>query len=129
MQDLSCLGTVLVVEDDFLIAMDLERMLAANGCNCVELAGSCQEAIERTSQAEYDLVTVDVKLSDGDCVELVRLLDDQGTPYIFVTGYDRGAYPAGPVPWVSKPVADDDLLAAIQTRLLGRENFRSSAEL
>lgn len=113
MGDLSHMNSVLIVEDDFLIAMDLEVTLGNLGCSGMEKFGSCAGALEHIANTTFDLVTVDVKLQDGDCHDLVKALEDGGIPFVYVSGVDRRDAPPHAAPWVTKPVAQDYLLAAV----------------
>jgi ActR/RegA family two-component response regulator len=114
MSDLSHVNAALIVEDDFFIATDLERALLSHGCGRAEMVGSCSEALDLVETTAFDLVTVDVKLSDTDCDRLVEVLRNRSIPFIYVSGYLPASHPDLPeAPWLSKPADDADLLSAL----------------
>jgi CheY-like chemotaxis protein len=116
MTDLPYLEAVLAVEDDFLIALDLQRALRDLGCKRVEITGSCSEALDLAGTGAFDLVVVDVKLSDADCSELVKVLRNRSIPFVYVSGYQQSDYPDLPsAPWLTKPLNEPELAAAIRT--------------
>ena len=114
MSDLSHLKAVLIVEDDFFIAIDLERTLLGKGCERTEMVGTCRKALELVETTEFDLVTVDVKLADADCDKLVVVLRDRSIPFIYVSGYAPAGHAYLPeAPWLSKPINESELGAAL----------------
>lgn len=112
MGDLSHLNSVLIVEDDFLIGTDLELVLKHRGAAEPEVVGSCGLALERVASENFDLVTVDVRLSDGNCHGLVEELGNRGIPFVYVTGCEPAELPQ-PAPLVTKPFDDDELVDAV----------------
>jgi ActR/RegA family two-component response regulator len=50
MPDLSHANAVLIVEDDFFIATDLERALLGHECGQTKMVGKCSEALELVEQ-------------------------------------------------------------------------------
>lgn len=118
MSQLSHLKSVLVAEDDFLIATDIEQVLSAYGCSEVELVSTCEDALARVAGGSYDLVTVDLALGDGSCDRLVALLVERKIPFIYITGFSCHEHPnLPPAPWLSKPMAEDDILEAVMSVL------------
>jgi CheY-like chemotaxis protein len=109
-------ATVLVVEDSYLVATEMRRMVQDLGGKVLGPAKGLDAA--RTILAETgdpDLAVLDVNL-DGDRVYgLARELRERGVPFLFATGYDSWALEEGfaGVPLVSKPVASSSLAAAI----------------
>lgn len=81
---------ILVVEDDYYLAIDTARALRGAGA---EVLGPC--ATEDDAQAELneqrpDAVVIDVNLGLGPSFKLARRLKDGGIPFVFTTGYDVG---------------------------------------
>lgn len=69
---------ILVVEDEFLIALELESLLQDAGHDVVGIAASFQEAISLAEALRPDLAFVDIHLADGlTGVEIARTLSDQ----------------------------------------------------
>ena len=116
MSDLSNLKSVLVVEDEFLIAADIELIFTEKGCRDVEVTSTCLDAISRLDERSYDLVTVDVELRDESCERLVARLNEKNIPFLYVSGFtedDQSNLP--PAPWLLKPMSDDELVAAVNS--------------
>ncbi|HEV7292245.1 MAG TPA: response regulator [Devosia sp.] len=118
MADLSHIRRVLIVEDDFLIATDLEGILEELGCREVDMTGSCATAVDLVRSDLFELALVDVKLSDTDCHQLVELLRLRSIPFLYLSGYQQSDYPGLPnAPWLTKPAENFDILAAITSVL------------
>ena len=114
MPNLDHVNAVLIVEDDFFIATDLERALLGRGCKRTQMVGTCSKALELVGTAEFDLVTVDVKLADTDCGRLVEVLRDRAIPFVYVSGYEAAGRPDLPkAPWLSKPIDYAELGSAL----------------
>lgn len=108
--------TVLVLEDELIIAFALEDMLADMGAT-VLLASSIDEGFSKIEGAQPSLAVLDVNVhgikSYGFAEELVR----RGVPLIFATGYGDAEHPAifGGVPTLTKPYSRQELATAIET--------------
>jgi CheY-like chemotaxis protein len=78
---------VLIVEDEVLLATELEFLVEEVGCNPVGLAMSSDEAVAMANELRPDLALVDVHLRDGPTgVEVVRKIhDDCGGVALFMT--------------------------------------------
>ena len=98
---------ILLVEDEFLLAVDLEEHLTAAGAVVVGPVSSVDETLALIAQkSPLDAAVLDVNL-DGQSVfpvadELVR----RGVPLVFATGYDERILPAryADAPCLDKPV-------------------------
>lgn len=116
MPNLSHVDAVLIVEDDFLIATDLERLLLGHGCGRAAMVGRCSEALKLLETTEFNLVAVDVKLADTDCDRLVEVLHNRTIPFIYVTGYEPAGHAYLPkAPWLSKPIDNTELVSALHS--------------
>ena len=77
---------ILIVEDEILIALELESLLQDAGHEVVGIAASSQEAAALGLQLRPDLAFVDVHLADGPTgVDVARRLADQGVAVLFMT--------------------------------------------
>ncbi len=112
---------VLLVEDEYLIAIDMKRMLEAHGCEIVGAAASVEAARAILNTAELDLAILDVGLTDGAVYPLIDDLERRRVPYAFATGYDPAALPASEAntPRLEKPV-NPDLINDILKRTCAR---------
>lgn len=112
--------TILVVEDEPLIALDIEDALSGFGAS-VRLARSISEARQSLiSPPGPQLVLLDVVLPDGRSFDLAREILAMGLPVAFLTGYDHGIPDEfRNVTVVDKPFSTETLLAVVG-RLSGR---------
>ena len=76
---------VLVVDDEALIALDLECALAEAGFT-VALATSCSEANRFLKDHTPAAAVLDVRLPDGECHEAANTLADHAVPFVVYTG-------------------------------------------
>jgi CheY-like chemotaxis protein len=79
---------VLVVEDMFLVAMDLSDLLADSGCEVIGPAATVKQALEKIEGVELDGALLDVNLDGERSFPVAELLSARGIPFIFLTGYD-----------------------------------------
>lgn len=78
---------ILVVEDEALVAMDIEAMIEIAGHVAVGLADDHDSASELADETGPDLALVDVQLSQGDSgIDVAQSLRERGVPVIFATG-------------------------------------------
>jgi CheY-like chemotaxis protein len=107
---------VFIVEDELMIRMLLEGMLADLGHSVAAEAGGLDEAISLAKEAEFDLAVLDVNLNGTPVTPVVEILVARGVPFIFASGYgQRGlpeAYQTAPI--LQKPFQVDALEEAIQ---------------
>lgn len=77
---------ILIVEDEFLIALELESLLQDIGHDVVGIAASSAEAIDLAGQSSPDLAFVDVHLSDGlTGIDAARALSEKEVTVLFMT--------------------------------------------
>ncbi|WP_027168578.1 response regulator [Mesorhizobium sp. WSM3224] len=79
---------VLVVEDAFLVALDLADELKAAGCDVVGPAPSVEQALQQIDGVELDGAVLDVNLHGERSFPLAEHLVTLGVPFVFLTGYD-----------------------------------------
>ena len=89
MVSLSPTCRILVVEDEAILAMNLQDKLLDLGYEVPAMAESGEQAIQMVEQLRPDLVLMDIKLKDGmDGVEAARLIRlKYDIPIIFMTAY------------------------------------------
>ena len=110
---------ILVIEDEPLVAMDLESTLVAAGCEVIGPAGTLEMARMLVADADCDAALVDVNLAGHPVDELATALTKKNCPFAFVTGYGREALPRGfrEAVVLSKPFGQDHLLAVVEVLL------------
>ena len=112
-----------VLDDEFLIALDIQQILERAGASHVASVASATEAIEVLGrEPKFDLAVLDVKLGDVDrnSLDVAALLHTQGVPFLFLTGMRADdvhakKFPTAPV--VEKPYDATALLRAVQHAL------------
>jgi light-regulated signal transduction histidine kinase (bacteriophytochrome)/CheY-like chemotaxis protein len=108
---------ILLVEDQMLIAMDVEQMLNDAGISSIVTVPSVSEALRRLKDFAPDVAILDVNLGAGTSGPVAEELRRRGIPFFFATGYgDRSMIPAGceDVPVLPKPYESESLLAALR---------------
>ena len=111
----------LIVEDDPLIAVDLEATLRTLGFDVCGCASNPREAVEQATSIQPDVVLMDVYLDGGwEGIKAAKWLREAcEIPVVFVTGHAdretiasiREQVPKAPL--CVKPVRDDRLVEAI----------------
>jgi cobalt-zinc-cadmium efflux system membrane fusion protein len=116
-------STILLVDDDEVLRQVLRRVLTRDGYNVVE-AGSVAQALERAHEQALSLGLVDLRLPDGDGVDLARQLEQQTVrfPLILMTAYplrlrDHPELARGFAHVLTKPLNLDELRQAIESSL------------
>jgi PAS domain S-box-containing protein len=118
---------ILIVEDERVIAEQLQRSLVASGYEIVGIVGSGEEAITYGRQSQPDLVVMDIVLSGKvDGISAAQQLQPLGIPTVYLTAYsDRHllerAQHTEPLGYVIKPAKSDELAAVIKLALFKRE--------
>jgi two-component system, response regulator PdtaR len=113
----------LVLDDEFLIALDIQQMLERAGATEVICAASAAEARALLrSEAKFDVAVLDVKLSgpEGNSLGIAEALAGGGTPFVFLTGMrvddvHAKRFPQAPV--IEKPYDAIALLDAVRRAL------------
>jgi CheY-like chemotaxis protein len=78
---------VLVVEDEALISMLIEDMLADIGCKCVDVAASVEGAMEVLTKAAPDFAMLDINLNGKRSFPIADALLAREIPFVFLSGY------------------------------------------
>ena len=78
---------ILIVEDEMLVAMNIEDMLLDLGHEVAGLAGRLDAAMALAREAEFDLAMLDVNLAGETSFPVAAILADRGIPFLFATGY------------------------------------------
>ena len=116
--------SILLVEDEGLIARDLEDTLTRLGYRVTGIASEGAEAIEMARELHPQLVVMDVSLrGDVDGIEAAcAIQEDAPVPVIFLTGHSdtetlQRAVSTGPLGYLIKPFQEDDLRCAIEVAI------------
>ena len=106
---------ILLLEDEFLIAMDVEQLCRDNGAEDVHVVRSLGE-VDIAKALEFDAAIIDVMLGGQSTLELAAALKEAGRPFVFASGYTDNEELAERFPGitlVSKPYDDSDLVQAL----------------
>lgn len=106
---------VLVVEDEWLIADQIEATLRDAGHAVVGPAPTAAEALRILGERTVDAGLLDVRIRGGDSFPVARALGDRGLPFILMTGYLRQDLPPEfrDCALLGKPITTRPLLAAL----------------
>ncbi len=111
---------ILVVEDDFLVAMEVEAALMEAGFTIAGVAATAEEAIAVAVAERPALILMDVRLASArDGIDAaIELFRDHNIRCIFATAHAdqasrRRAAAANPLGWLQKPYRTDSLIEMI----------------
>lgn len=110
--------SILIVEDEPIIALALEDMLADEGAE-VCLAERLEDAFALLETGAPDAAILDVNVHGQASYPLARALAGRSIPFIFATGYGGAPHPpefAG-VPTIAKPYRLADIRSALEQAL------------
>jgi CheY-like chemotaxis protein len=112
-------ASVLVVEDEALIAMDLQALLEDAGYRVLGPANSTASAMALLAGQDPDVALLDVNLGRSDVFGVANELATRKTKLIFLTGHTAHKLPPAHQhrPLVAKPYLPHVLLAAVQSAL------------
>lgn len=115
---------ILVVEDDFLIAMQMETTLRDAGFDVVGTAATADDAISLARETRPALAVMDIRLaSERDGIDAARqLFSEFNIRCIFATAHDdvhthARAEPFAPLGWLAKPYTPASLVELVAKAL------------
>lgn len=107
---------VLVVENEYLLAREIQRQLEASGAAVVGPVPSVAQALELIDDHQIDVAILDVQLDAETSFPIANALEAKGIPFVFATAYAQEQMPERYCRFVvSKPVG----LQAIAQKLFG----------
>jgi CheY-like chemotaxis protein len=78
---------VLLVEDEIMVALLLEEMLAELGHTVVGPVARLEPALEMTQREPFDVAILDVNINGREVYPVAEALAARNIPFAFVTGY------------------------------------------
>lgn len=84
---------VLVVDDDFVLAINLVEFLEQEGCRVVRRVASVEGAVTCILEDRPDLAILDIDLGDETSKEIADELVAAGVPFVFLSAHERDAVP------------------------------------
>jgi CheY-like chemotaxis protein len=108
---------ILVVEDEMLVLMAIEDMLADLGCDAVVAAATNEQAIAFIEAQHFDAALLDLNLNGVRSYPVADALASRGVPFAFATGYGGSGLRDGDRqrPLLVKPFNS----ASLETMLVG----------
>jgi CheY-like chemotaxis protein len=103
--------SVLLLEDEFLIALDAEEILTGLGAASVEVVNTL-DAARGALENGYDLALLDINVNGEMSFPVAERFAAEKVPVVFASGYEMRTPPklnGAPVPCVSKPYTREDL--------------------
>jgi two-component system cell cycle sensor histidine kinase/response regulator CckA len=124
---------ILVVEDEVIVAKDIERSLTALGYEVIGRAGTAEDAVQRARAGRPDLILMDIRLPGKlDGVGAAAIIHDElHIPVIFLSAFNDGetvgrAKATQPFGYIVKPFNEGELRCAIELALY---KFQADATL
>ncbi len=114
--------SVLLVEDEPLVAMNMEAALRGAGLKVIGTAGTLAGAVSLARSATCNVAVLDVNLRGERVDDVAAILHGRGIPFLFVSGYGRANLPptfrdsAG---FLAKPFSDRVLVQTVRSLLSG----------
>lgn len=115
--------SILLCEDEPLIALDLEGALASEGATVIGPATHRKQAHELLTSVMPDAAVLDIVLLDGDCTDVAEVLASKGIPIAVVSVLSR---PENLPPhfanakWFTKPFSTDEIMDFLATATVER---------
>lgn len=127
--------SVLVVEDEYIVAEDIRALLTQAGYRVVDVVKSGDAAIEAAGNRKPDIVLMDIYISGPmNGIEAAdRIRQQFGIPVIFVTAYSESqlidqAKLSGPYGYILKPFDEKDLVSSIEIAMYKHQLDRKLRE-
>ncbi len=112
---------VLLLEDELLIALEVEQICQDEGCEQVLTFRDLAEMNDRLATIpEVDLAIIDVVVGSGTTLHFANELRQRKIPFVFATGLSANEEVFGEfsgVPVVTKPYASEKLVQALRTAI------------
>jgi CheY-like chemotaxis protein len=111
------MASILVLEDDFLVANQIGKWLVDANHTVVGPAASVDAALAAVAESGVDVALLDINLGDGlRSYGLARILAAQHIPFVFLTGYSPSLTPPDlrDRPRLDKPFERQQVLQALQ---------------
>jgi DNA-binding response OmpR family regulator len=111
--------SILVVEDEALIAMDVMAALERAGAHATA-TNTVRHALILAEHDGLSAAILDHALGDGDSTRLCARLEARGIPYVSYSGYEPAEGASETSLYIPKPVTMDVLMSAVESLLVGK---------
>ena len=108
--------SILIVEDEVLVALDLEMVFARAGCAVVRTAGTVEEALTAIQDAPPDVAVVDLNVAGRLSFPVLEVLANAAIPFLILSGHAPDILPPGHRrrPFMLKPYEAHGLLRRLE---------------
>jgi DNA-binding response OmpR family regulator len=113
---------ILVLEDEALIALNVQDELQDAGYEVAGPFSTCSAALKWLQTTTPDMAILDTTLKDGPCQEVALELSRREVPFLIYSGYQEDQQLLSDfqhVTWIEKPVPSEALVQACQQLLVG----------
>jgi len=122
---------ITIIEDEVIVADDLAEIIQDYGFKNINLLHSYQDGLA-SLESPADAYVLDIRLGDGDGINLGEKLSKLGIPFIYITANNevnviKRAIQTKPIAYISKPFKERDIFAALE--LLNNQNIQSEVEI
>ena len=116
--------SVLLLEDEYLIALDAEDILTSLGVKQIQVVNTLAGAAEAAENGGVDLAILDLNINGELSLDVARQFREHGTPIVFASGYElrdriSAEIEQGDV-YLRKPYTSESLQEAVHTALDNR---------
>jgi CheY-like chemotaxis protein len=113
---------ILIVEDEFLLALHLEDLLTDLGHQVIGVATRLAEALEFSRDAEIDFAVLDINLAGAQSFPVADVLRQRNIPFVFASGYGSDGLVDGYLreTVLRKPYESQELAQAVASAPLNR---------
>ena len=115
--NLAGIDAALVLEDNLVLAMELERTLLELGVADVETLPTTELAEAAVQKTRFDVAVLDVNLGENTSLEFAQRIHEDGTPVVLTSGYDSHyqlTESLAGIPRIAKPIGRVALVDAIR---------------
>ena len=107
--------SILLVEDNAIIALDMSQMLASFGCDTLGPAANVENALRLIEQSPPDAAMLDINLGTDRSWPIAYALRERSIPVILASGYAHSEIESdfAAAPLLPKPVMKSDLRHAL----------------
>lgn len=110
----------LVLDDEFLIALDIQQILETAGAARVICVSNAIDAVKQLERETFNAAVIDLMIDGEACIEVAHMLERQRIPFVVLTGmpaHDSRVRQFSRAPLVAKPYDTRRLLAALNQAL------------
>ncbi len=120
---------ILIIEDDAIVAWDIQQILEKNNFEIIGIANSVKQANELCDGSDIDLVLCDINLGNGgsgiDFIKNLKLLK-RGAKIIYVSAYSnediiQKAFETQPDSYLTKPFTEEQLIVTVKRVFANRK--------